>query len=258
MNKIKGFLNIFIGVVVWILMILVGIIFYTLILILIAFIVIFQLLFFVPFLYFKTKRPLEEDLREIDINSIEIKVRREIEKKIFIYELEGFEPLSMLETQVDDSRGYIQVMINQEFGVSLTLFYAVFQDKYSKYKDIKIEYLTFEFENLDKELIQITNHKGNKLPSPNGINQYFIDFEGDVSFQELMLDISKRGMINKSSKSLVRVQNNTLKLTKENTITQRDHLLELGYFIRKRDYLTLSLKASFLSIFKGILSCTMG
>lgn len=255
MNKIKDFLIVIIGIMAGVLiMSLMGffsIISIVLNFILMPFIAIFQLLFIVPFVYFKIKKPLEEDLREIDINSLEVKVRREIEKKIFIYELRGFEPLSILESQIEDNdRGYIQVMINKELGVSLALFYGVFTDKYARYKEIDIEYITFEFENLDKELIQITNHKGNKLPSPNGINQYFIDFEDDVSFQELILDISKKGMIDKNSKYLTRVQNNVLKTTQEDTITQRDYLLELGYFIKNRDYLTLSIKASFASIFK--------
>ncbi|MEA2029647.1 MAG: hypothetical protein U9N49_11820, partial [Campylobacterota bacterium] len=214
MNSIKSFFLIFIGVVVWLFMILANIVFFILSFIVIPIIAIFQLLFVVPFVYINTRQPLEDDLREIDINSIEIKVRREIEKKIFIYELMGFEPLSILESQVDDkSKIYLQVMINHELGVSLALFYGVFKDKYSKYKEIELEYLSFEFENLNKELIQVTNNRRNKLPSPKGIHQYFIDLEYDDSFQELILDISQKGMINKNSKSLARLQDDVLKST---------------------------------------------
>jgi len=200
-----------------------------------------------------TKRPFEEDIREIDINSLEIKVRREVEEKIFIYELMGFEPLSLLESSVDNkSRGYVQVMINRKLGILLSLVYGIFANKYSKYTDIEIEYLSFEFENLDKELIHITNHKGNKLPSQNFIKKYFIDFEDDFSFQSLILDISKSGMIDKNSVYIATIQDNVLKSTKVDTIIEKDFLLQLGYFIKKRDYLTLSIKASCSSIFKEI------
>jgi len=215
----------------------------------IAFIIFFQLFVFVPLIYFKTKRPIEENIQEINIHSLERIVGRNIEKKIFTYELRGFKPLSLLELPIDTkSKIYLQVMTNTNLNVSLALFYGVNIDKDLKFREITIEYVVFEFEDINKKLIQITNNIGNKLPTSNGINQYFINDDDFLS--ELILDISKKGLINKNSDTFLRIQNNVLLSTQEDSINQRDYLLKLNYFIQKGDYITLSIKASFTSTFK--------
>jgi hypothetical protein len=207
----------------------------------------------VPFTYFKVKRPLEEDLREIDINSIDRKFRRPIEKKIFSYELMGFKPLAILESKVDEeNKIYCQLMIHNTLGISLALFYSVKVEKNSKYKEIEKEYLVFEFENSNQDLIQITNNKGMKFPTRKGIYTYFIDFEEDVSFDALILDISKKGLINKQSDTLIKIQNNPLEATKKDSINERDYLLKSKYFIQKENHLTISIKASLALVFKEI------
>jgi len=211
-----------------------------------------ELLILVPLIYFTNKQDRDIRLEEIDMNALHDEVFEEIQEDIATFENHGFVEIKLVQGHLVDDKGtlFTQLMLNESNGIALALMYGVFKDAEGEYSNIQIAYQEFDFETSRGEKFEFHNARKESISMTNRVTRLYIEeYDPEILYRKVQ-DISQKLDIVVNKKTMQMIRNNPIQMMKESYHADMEYLLHTGFFKQKDNYLTPSLKASAISIFK--------